>query len=205
MPDGRVGRWAKRALIAAAVALAPVAAGNAWVLSASRGKLVDSVEAAPARPWIIVLGNKVFPGGQPSRELAERLEIARALYQAGRAPRIVVSGLVRDGYDEPSAMADWLRARGVPADHIAIDAGGHRTAATMANAAARGVRASLIATQGYHLPRSLYLAHHAGIDAVGVAARPGRRARWHLIRTYAREIVARAESVFEVLLRGVRA
>jgi vancomycin permeability regulator SanA len=154
---------------------------------------------------VIVLGNKVFPGGQPSRELAERLETARDLYQSGRAPRIVVSGLVRDGYDEPSAMADWLRARGVPSDHIVVDGGGHRTAATMANAVALGVRSSLIATQGYHLPRSLYLAHHAGIDAVGVAARPGGRAGWHLFRTYFREVVARAETVLEVVLRGVRA
>ena len=74
----------------------------------------------------------------------------------------------------------------------------------MANAAARGIRSALVATQPYHLPRSLYLARHAGIDAIGVPARStagGVTRRWH---ARLREMLARAEIVVEVALRGVR-
>ena len=67
-------------------------------------------------------------------------------------------------------MAAWLEARGVKPADVIVDPGGHRTAATMADAAALGVRSALVVTQGYHLPRSLYLARRAGIDAVGVPA-----------------------------------
>ena len=75
----------------------------------------------------------------------------------------------------------------------------------MAGAAALGVKAALVATQAYHLPRSLYLARRAGIDAVGVPATRGRRSTWQNMHTYIREILARAETVIEVALRGVRA
>ena len=73
-------------------------------------------------------------------------------------------------------MAAWLEARGVTRADVA-GPGGHRTAATMADAAAVGARSALVVTQGYHLPRSLYLARRAGIDAVGVPA-PERRDGW---------------------------
>jgi vancomycin permeability regulator SanA len=100
-------------------------------------------------------------------------------------------------------MAAWLERKGVPRAAIVIDPHGYRTAATMADAAAMGVRSALIATQPYHLPRSLYLARHAGIDAIGVPARNAgmRLDRWH---DSLRELLARAEIVLEVALRGVR-
>ena len=75
------------------------------------------------RPYAIVLGNRVFPDGAPCAELAARLKTTLALYRAGRAPKIIVSGGVRGAYDEPRAMAAWLEARGVPpADVIATRA-----------------------------------------------------------------------------------
>jgi vancomycin permeability regulator SanA len=74
----------------------------------------------------------------------------------------------------------------------------------MAEAARMGVRSALIATQPYHLPRSIYLARHAGIDAVGVPARNGDGSLQERWRTRLREMLARAEIVVEVALRGVR-
>ena len=74
-------------------------------------------------------------------------------------------------------MAAWLERRGVAPADLVIDRGGYRTAASMADAAARASTALLVVSQPYHLPRALYLARHAGLRAVGVAARqPGRRA-----------------------------
>jgi SanA protein len=179
-------------------------AANVYVLSTTRGAIVRRIDAAPSRPYVIVLGNLVFPNGTPGHELAQRLEAARALYVSGRARWIVVSGVVRQGYDEPRGMAAWLLAHGVPSPDVILDRGGHRTAATMADAAALGVRSALVATQEYHLPRALYLARQAGIDAVGVAAADIGKSSTARFRVGLREFVARAEIVLEVALRGVR-
>ncbi len=196
--------WAKRLLVAVLAASAAIAVANLYLLRTTRAQLVTAAEAAPNRPVVIVLGNVVLPSGRPGRELVQRLETGYALYHAGRASRILVSGLAREGYDEPQAMATWLVARGVPRADIVLDGGGHRTAASMADAAALGMRTALIATQGYHLPRALYLARGAGIDAVGVTAQPGGGSLLREIRAHLREYLARAETLVEVAFRGFR-
>lgn len=205
---GRRHRWRRFAVAAGLIGLAGflwVAIANAYLLGSTRAAIVDDVAGAPSRPFVIVLGNRVFPGGVPCWELAERLATGRALYRAGRAGKVIVSGLVRgDGYDEPQAMAAWLVARGVPRADVVIDGGGYRTAATMADAAKLGVRGALIATQAYHLPRALYLARLAGVDAVGVPARSPDKSLFQSLRTDVREGLARAEIIPEVALRGVR-
>ncbi len=153
---------------------------------------------------MIVPGNRVYRDGTPSPELEQRLLTALALYRRGCARNIVVSGLTDGAYDEPKAMAAWLVARGVPASDVVLDAGGHRTASTIADAVAGGVRSATIATQYYHLPRSLFLAEAAGMEAVGVASRRGSSSIISLLITYTREVLARAESTLEVAWRGVR-
>jgi SanA protein len=74
----------------------------------------------------------------------------------------------------------------------------------MADAAALGVRSALVVSQRYHLPRALYLARHAGIDAVGVPAQDTHEGWASLAKLFVREAAARAETVVEVALRGVR-
>jgi vancomycin permeability regulator SanA len=73
----------------------------------------------------------------------------------------------------------------------------------MADAAALGVRSALIVTQAYHLPRSIYFARHAGIDALGVSAPARRWGVFDWAHVLFRETAARAEAVLEVPLRGV--
>jgi vancomycin permeability regulator SanA len=206
-PAGARPRRFNRVVVAALLAVALVAvwvvAGNAHVLATTSAAIVDGVEAAPPREYVIVLGNRV-KDRIPCDELAERLEVGRALYAAGRVRTIIVSGMVRRDYEEPYSMAAWLERKGVPRAAIVIDPHGYRTAATMASAAKMGVRAALIATQPYHLPRSVFLARHAGIDAIGVPARSTSgivSQRWH---ARVREMLARAEIVLEVAVRGVK-
>jgi SanA protein len=151
-----------------------------------------------------VLGSYVYRNGAPSRELAARLETGRQLYRAGLARRIIVSGLVEPGYDEPDAMAAWLASHGVPPGDVVIDRGGYRTAASMADAVAAGEHALLVVSQRYHLPRALYLARHAGLQAIGVPAPDVERALADRIYGFVRETTARAEVILEVMARGVR-
>jgi SanA protein len=197
-----------RALFAGVLlGLAAVVAGNLWIIHATSPQIVETVAAAPSRPVAIVLGNRVFPDGGLSLDLEPRVEIALALYRAGKTKRLFLSGAsgVPAGYDEPGAMAAWLERRGVPRDAMILDRAGYRTAATMANAARLGLRDALICTQGYHLPRALYLAQHAGIDATGVPAEDRVTSFRDGVRTFLREKLARVETLVEVALRGVRA
>jgi SanA protein len=210
MPDEAVApaprkRWGARSLLVAAIAGAVfVVSANLYLIAAARAATVSSGELAPVRPYAIVLGNRVYPSGAPSPELAERLGTGLALYQAGRAGKIVVSGGVKGSYNEPAAMAAWLEARGVPRADVIQDGGGHRTAATMADAVALGIRSAHVVSQGYHLPRALFLARKAGIDATGVPAVAWREGLLDSTRVFFRETLARAEAVVEVALRGVR-
>ena len=123
-PSPGRSRWRRPFAIGAAVCAALIAAGNVYILSTTRAALVATVAEAPVRPYVVVLGNRVFPGGIPSRELEARLETARLLYAAGRARRIIVSGLAQPDYDEPHTMAGWLEAHGVPAADVVLDLGG---------------------------------------------------------------------------------
>ena len=101
-------------------------------------------------------------------------------------------------------MAAWLERRGVAPVDVVIDRGGYRTAASMADAVAAGVQSLLVVSQRYHLPRALYLARHAGLQAIGVPAADIERALPDRIYGFVRETTARAEIIVEVAVRGVR-
>jgi SanA protein len=200
---GRARRVVLGGLVLGVVALA---GGNAWVAFTTSGDIVPGVAEAPERPVAIVLGNRAFSDGSISLELAARVRVALELYRAKKVQTIFLSGAYfpEDSYDEPGAMEGWLSRRGVPREAMVLDRHGFRTAATMADAAARGFNQVLVCTQPYHLPRALYLARHAGLTATGVPAvsTPAR----FLVRAHVflREMLARAETVLEVAVRGVR-
>ena len=181
-----------------------VGAANAYLIARSREAVIADFSQISPRPYAMVLGSYVFLNGAPSRELAARLETGRQLYRAGLARRIIVSGLVEPGYDEPDAMAAWLERRGVAPVDVVIDRGGHRTAASMADAVAGGVQSLLVVSQRYHLPRALYLARQAGLQAIGVPAADVERPLSDSIYRFVRETTARAEIIVEVAARGVR-
>ena len=191
-------------MVVGALAIALVGAANAYLIAGSREAVIADFSQIPPRPYAMVLGSHVFPRGIPSHELAARLETGRQLYRAGLARRIIVSGLAEPGYDEPDAMAAWLERRGVAPGDVVIDRGGYRTAASMADARAAGVESLLVVSQRYHLPRALYIAGHAGMQAIGVPAAEFSRTPVDGFFTFLRETTARAEIIVEIALRGVR-
>ncbi len=134
---------------------------------------------------IIVLGAGVGPDGV-SQVLADRLDTALALYRAGRAKRLLLTGDASSKYyDEVAAMKKYLVARGVPDEAMIIDGNGIDTFSSMARAReVYGVERALVVTQAFHLPRAVWLARAMGIDADGEVAdkRPYRAAIWFALR-----------------------
>lgn len=120
----------------------------------------------------IVFGASVYPNGDLSQMLEDRVETAIALYREGKVDRILVSGdNRRPEYNEPKAMADYLTSHAVAPQDVVLDFAGRSTYETCLRAKEIfGVERALLVTQEFHLPRALYLAHSLGLDAVGVIA-----------------------------------
>lgn len=178
---------------------------NLWILARARPYLYAAAAAVPARPVAIVLGCAVDPGGEASPQLADRCAAALALLEAGRCEWALLSGAApRPGKDEVAAMRRWLTARGVAPERLVDDRLGVRTLATMQRArAVYGVASAVVCTQRYHLPRSVFLARRAGLDAVGLQADGAARYEG-AVRDEAREVVARAVAFLDTYVLGTR-
>ena len=139
----------------------------------------------------VILGNQVFPGDRPSRRLAARLDEGVAVWRAGLAPVLIVSGGVEEG-DEAKAMRLYLLAHGVPDKAILVDRRGANTEATARNTAAlmraHGWRTAMAVTQYYHIPRTRLALEQAGIKDVRSAH--ARYFEWWDGVAVAREVAA---------------
>lgn len=96
-------------------------------------------------------------------------------------------------------MRKGLVRRGVPASSIALDHAGFRTLDSLVRARkVFGVRDAVVVTDGFHLPRALYLAQKVGIDAVGLSSVgvSTRLAPWPATR----EVAARVLVILDVLV-----
>lgn len=141
----------------------------------STGAYILTVEEAARltdMDCILVLGCGVREDGTPSLMLRDRLEVGLALYEAGAAPKLLMSGdHSRTDYDEVNTMKNYVMERGVPSDDVFMDHAGFSTYESMYRA--RDVFCAekiIIVSQAYHLYRAVYNARALGLDAYGVAA-----------------------------------
>jgi SanA protein len=178
-----------------------VVAANAYVILSAEGEATGNVHDVPRAQVAIVPGAFVEPDGSMSAMLADRVEQTVALWRAGKVGRILVSGdHHRWSYDEPDTMRDALVREGVPEDHIFTDHAGFDTWATMVRAKqVFGVRSAVIVTQSFHMPRALYLADAAGLDATGLTADLHDYGRQGTISD-GREILSRVKAVANATL-----
>jgi vancomycin permeability regulator SanA len=152
---------------------------------------------APAAPVGMVFGAGLAPGGEASPLLAERLDMALALWRAGKVQRLLLTGNSGAYHDEIRAMRHYLLAGGIPEAALLGDLEGTSTFDSCWRArSVFGVEEALLITQRFHLPRALFLAAHAGIRAHGVAA--GGRPHWTSLAVW-RELLARPLAVLDVL------
>jgi len=158
----------------------------------------------PAHPVAIVFGAGVWPGGRLSDALADRMETAIDLYEAGKVNKLLLTGDNRFvDYNEPAAMAAYARTRGVPDADLVLDYAGRRTYDSCYRAAeVFGVEQAVLVTQRFHLPRALFTCQRLGIESVGVVAdrHQYQRSPWYEVR----ELAATARAWLDLyLLRPV--
>lgn len=210
-------------IIGCVVAVAVVfALTNAVVMLTTRGKIVDISEAETFQAdYIVVLGASVFADGTPSGVLQDRLDDGIALYFAGAAPMILMSGDGGDGgnandaadpggfgtafedkgtYDEIAVMRDYALSKGVPASAIVCDEKGYSTYESMYRARYEfDAERVIVATQTYHLYRALFAGAGLGMDVIGVPS--DYRDYENQLRFDVREIPARTKDFFQTIFR----
>ncbi len=200
-PIRRWPRLSKVAIGGAVVLVAVVIGANAYILLSTDGEATANVADVPHAQVAIVPGALVQANGKMSAMLADRVRQADALWKAGKVDRILVSGDHHTwAYDEPDTMRKALVADGVPGRVIFEDHAGFDTWATMVRARGIfGVKDAVVVTQGFHMPRALYLADAAGIDATGLTAdlhQWGYQGR----KSEVREVLSRVKAIADTTL-----
>ena len=211
-PWGRLRRWAIAPLrrwprlaraagsVVGLLVLAVVLA-NAYVLLGEKGSSTSEVSDVPRAQAAIVPGALVKPDGSMSSMLADRVRQAAALWRAGKVEKLLVSGDHQAwAYDEPGTMREALVRAGVPARDVFEDHAGFDTWATMVRARSIfGIRDAVVVTQGFHMPRALFLADAAGIDATGLTA---DLHQWGFQgdKSRVREVLSRVKAIADVTL-----
>jgi SanA protein len=175
-----------------------VIGSNAYILLTTDGESTSKVADVPAAEVAIVPGALVNAKGRMSGMLADRVDEASKLWHAGKVKKILVSGDHGSWeYDEPDTMRKALVKDGVKPEDIFEDHAGFDTWATMERARAIfNVKDAVVVTQGFHMPRALYLAEEAGIHASGLLA---DQHHWgaHGTESEVREVFARVKAIWD--------
>lgn len=147
---------------------------DSYVVRNTSDRLLTPEEASQLEDvnCILVLGCKVKSSGEPSAMLHDRLQRGVELYDAGAAPKLLMSG--DHGtvtYNEVRSMKQFAIDNGIASDDIFMDHAGFSTYESIYRA--RDVfqaKKIIIVTQKYHLYRALYIANALGVEAYGVDA-----------------------------------
>lgn len=163
--------------------------------TATRVWWVARQDERPRSDVIVVLGASQFDG-RPSSVFEARLEHARALYDAGVAPRVVTVGgsAPGDRFTEAAAGRTYLLAHGVP-EVVAVGEGRDTLQSLRALSRTmtdRGWHSAVLVTDPWHALRSRRMATDLGLAAVSSPTRqgPSVRSRGTEVRYIARETAA---------------
>ncbi|WP_240762824.1 SanA/YdcF family protein [Paenibacillus thalictri] len=160
---------------------------------------IMSAGEVPEADAIMVLGAFVYPNGNVSTMLRDRLETAIDISREGKSAKIIVSGdHGRTDYDEVNTMKQYLMKQQFRDDDVFMDHAGFNTYQSMYRARdIFKVHKLIIVTQQYHLSRAVYLARKMGLEAYGVAADKQDYGNV-MIKYKAREMLARSKDFINV-------
>lgn len=172
---------------------------NVYIHVDTKSYIYESVSAAPVAQTALVLGAAVLEDGSLSPIFMDRANMAIDLYRAGKVSKILVSG---DNstveYNEVNPVRLHLLNKGVQDKDIFLDHAGFDTYSSMYRARdIFSVSSVVVVTQSFHLPRSVFIARHLGIDAYGVNADVGHM----LLRNYIREVIADEKAILDLIVR----
>jgi SanA protein len=151
--------------------------------------------------FILVLGCAVWENNEPSPMLKDRLDAAIALYKAGAAPKLLLTGDSSEDNNEVDCMLKYTLEQGVPEEDILTDPEGASTFDSIYRAQeVYGAGSFIVVTQKYHMFRALKICDLLRIDAKGVSADQRKYAGRSLREL--REVLARDKDYFKSIVKG---
>ncbi|AMG89513.1 YdcF family protein [Bordetella parapertussis] len=164
----------------------------AWSLPATSLWLGGALESryphlppdqSPTADAIVVLGGNTANGRANwflpyDKETAVvRVDTATELFQAGRAPKVVLSGGALEGdISEARGMAYRMRQHGVPESALILENASRTTyenaALTEDTLRQHGIQKVLLVTSALHMPRAMAAFSKQGVQAIAAPAPP---------------------------------
>lgn len=143
----------------------------------------EPAQALPRADVIVVFGgntqaNRVNWFEPYNRATAvDRIDRAEALYRAGRAPKILLSGSALEGrVSEAQMIARLLRQRGIPDSALLLENDSRNTYenARYSDITMRGqkLKSALLVTSALHMPRALATLEKRGIKVTAAGGAP---------------------------------
>jgi len=178
----------------AAVAALVIVGVIALVRLEYRGKIYEQIQHIPDASVVVVLGASVKRDQTPSQALEDRLQVGADIWQADKAEKIILSG--DDGrwaQPEIAAMVGYMYEQGIPDEDLIADGNNARTYDSCYRLKNEIDQDKVVlVTQGFHLPRALYLCNKLGLDAWGITSdlRTYDRGEWFLVRDWLASLLA---------------
>lgn len=164
-------------------------------------------QSLPQADAIFVLGAGMDADGSLHKSTLGRVKAGVALYNAGHAPLIVMTGgrLIEGAPSAGEQMAQAAISLGVPASAVRAEDNSH---STLQNALmskpilkAEGVATVILVTEGFHMARSLSVMRWSGIDVVAVKTSSVFRGSFiSSLRMVLREVLAWGFNILRVVL-----
>ena len=172
---------------------------NLVIYANSRSYIHKNIGDVPEAQVILIPGASVLSGGLLSPVFEDRVKAAIALYRAGLAGKILVSG---DNstiyYNEVNPVRNYLLKEGIPDENIFLDHAGFDTYSSMYRAKEVFEASSVIVvSQAFHLSRAVFIGRSLPLETYAFAA-DSRRVS---IKNYIREALADEKAVLDVILR----
>ncbi|HOP64943.1 MAG TPA: ElyC/SanA/YdcF family protein [Spirochaetota bacterium] len=176
---------------------------DGYISSYSSQYVTERMEELPFNKCGLLLGtSKYRVEGGINPFFAKRLDAAAYLYHSGRIRCVIASGDNSEkSYNEPRAMMQGLKDRGIPSDSIYLDFAGFRTLDSVVRAREIfGQNSITVISQKFHNERAVYIGRKRGIDVTGFNAHDWNDADGIPVRI--REIFARFKAFIDVNLTG---
>jgi SanA protein len=176
---------------------------DGYISSYSSAYITDRVEELPFNKCGLLLGTSKYRAeGGINPFFAKRVDAAADLYRAGKIDCIIASGdNSMKNYNEPRAMLQGLKERGIPAEKLHPDFAGFRTLDSVVRAKEIfGQNSITVISQKFHNERAVYIGRKWGIDVTGYNALDWDDADGIPVRI--REIFARFKAFIDVNLTG---
>ena len=128
--------------------------------------------------YVIIHGAGLLDGSRVSKLLADRIDKAILVYKKDPSPPILIPSGGKGGDEtvsEAEAMAEYMRAKGIPDEHILPEDESKTTLENLKNSKAlidarEGRKYTALVTSNYHVYRALRYCRKIGLKCTGIGS-----------------------------------